>query len=155
MRMAILGPGGVTLEDFDYDPGSLIPDHVHASDFDESGNVTPEAMARGPLPRYDRAKETLRQMTMHIAPGSLLTSSELMDKMLYLQLARMGALDTLTLLEKMGIPNAEKVLQRLTVQAQMGMQAESPVGRPPSGQQPPQMQPRTDGTGGIKVSESG
>lgn len=150
MRIAVLGPGGVTMEDFDYDPGTLLPDYIHSDDFDVQGRVTAEALARGPMPRYNRAKESMRQFSMHIAPGSLLSSSEMVDKLMYLQLARMGMVDAETLANKYGIPNfgtipGDTILEKLAAQAQMGLGAQSPVGRPPSGQDAPR----------IKVSESG
>jgi hypothetical protein len=152
-RMTILGPDGVTEEDFDYDPGVFIPDYVHADDFDEQGKPTVDAMVRGPLPRYNRAKEFLRQFSMHIAPGSLLSSSEVTDKLLYLQLARAGWLDIWTLLDKLGIPNVGKppegkdtITDRLQVQMEMGLgMQESAAGRKASGQEMPR----------IKISESG
>ncbi len=158
-RLAILGPDGATQEDFDYDPGSLIPDYVHADDFDEGGRPTPEAIARGPLPRRDRAKEFLRQTSMHIAPGSLLNASEITDKLMYLTLAREGIIDPQTLADKMGIPNwgeipGKTILEKLTFMSQAGLGMQQGVGRPPSGQQMPQASARPDGSG-VKVSESG
>ena len=153
MRMTILGPDGVSQEDFDYDPGVFIPDYVHADDFDERGKPTAAAMVRGPLPRYNRAKEFLRQFSMHIAPGSLLNASEITMKLLYLQLARAGWVDIWTLLDKLGIPNvgnppegATTITERLAAQAQMDMgMTESAAGRKATGQEMPR----------IKISESG
>jgi hypothetical protein len=153
MRMTILGPDGVSLEDFDYDPGVLIPDYVHADDFDERGKPTIAAMARGPLPRYNRAKEFLRQFSMHIAPGSLLNASEITMKLLFLQLARAGWVDIWTLLDKLGVPNVGKppegantITERLQKQNEMGLgMQESAAGRKASGQEMPR----------LKVSESG
>src|SRR3990167_3964749 len=61
-RLTILGPDGITPSHFDFDPKSMVPDFVHAEDFDIGGNVRKESLMRGPLPRYDRAKEFLRQL---------------------------------------------------------------------------------------------
>lgn len=149
-RIATLGPDGATFEDFDYDAGTLIPDFVHASDHDEQGRPTRAALARGPMPRYNRAKEFLRQFSFHIAPGSLLNSSEMVDKLMYLQFAREGWLDPETLADKYGIPNYGKipgdtVIEKLVWMAQNGMSNTPQEGRPPSGQSAPRM----------KVSESG
>src|SRR6266850_567340 len=70
MRVTILGPGGVTQDDFDYDPGTLIPDHPFPHEWEEFTDETtgskgmrlnPKAVLEGPRPRYDRAKEFLRR----------------------------------------------------------------------------------------------
>lgn len=153
MRLTMLGPSGIIQEDFDRDIGTMIPDFVHESDFNQWGHPTTEALARGPLPRYDRAREFLRQFSYHIAPGSLLSSSEIERKLLYLQLARAGWIDLWTALEVLGIPNvgeppagADTIMQRLQAQQQMGLGMEaSAAGRKASGQSMPRM----------KISESG
>lgn len=154
-RMAILGPDGVTQEDFDYDPGTFLPDFVHADDFDEEGRPTAVALARGPLPRYNRAKETMRMISMHIAPGSLLSASEITDKLMYLTLWREGGMDLETMLDKMGVPNVEKIIQRLAEQAAIGIgQQQARPGRQPTAQQMPTIRARSDGSG-VKMSETG
>lgn len=157
MRLAILGPGGMTFEDYDFDPGSLVPDYIHPEDYNNFGDITPEALLRGPRPRYDRAREFLKQFTYHIAPGSLLASSEVTRKLLYLQLARAGLIDHWTLLEVLGVPlvgdppeGCDTITKRLIAEQQMGLGAAvNPVGRKASGQQMPQMRPS-----GV-ISESG
>ena len=62
-------------------------------------------MLRGPRPRYNRAKAFLQQFTYNIAPSSLLASSEIQQKMMYVMLGRAGLIDPITLLEKVDIPN--------------------------------------------------
>jgi hypothetical protein len=163
-RYTILGPGGITSEDFDFDPGTFVPDFVHAEDFDSFGGVTAQAMARGPLPRYDRAKEVIRQMHFFIAPGSLLSASDVTRKMMYLQLYRMMLVDPWTLAEVLGIPNmgvppdgAKNIPERLMAAMAMGLiPPQSPVnpvdpgpGRKPTGNAPPHME-----KGGETISES-
>lgn len=144
-RLTTLGADGVTNEDFDFDPGSLVPDFVHADDFSPEGGILATSLARGPRPRYDRAKEFLRQFSFHIAPGSLLAASEIQRKLLYLQLSRAGLIDHWTLLDVLGIPNvgvapADTITDRLQVEQQMalGMNT-SPAGRKASGQSMPRM----------------
>lgn len=148
LRLAILGPDGVTTEDFDFDPDTFIPDYMHESDFDESGRVpTREALERGPLPRYQRGHEFMRQITYHVAPGSQLASSEIERKMMYLQLARAGLVDRWTLLEVLGIPNvgeppagATTITDRLMAEQQMGLGMQvNPAGRKASGQTTPRL----------------
>ncbi len=146
-RLTILGPDGATWEDFDFDPGSMIPDFVHDGDFDERGVVNPDALLRGPMPRYERAREYLRKFTYHIAPGSLLSASEIEEQMKYLQLMRAGLIDHWTCLTKLGVPNvgepppgANTISQRLVAEQQMGLGANiSSAGRKSSGQEPPRM----------------
>lgn len=145
-RLAILGPDGVTFEDFDYDPGTMLPDFLN--DDDKKHNVI--------RPRYERAREFLRQFTYHVAPGSLLAASEITTKLLYIQLARAGWMDIWTLLEKLGVPNvgnpppeAKTITDRLKIQMNMGLgMAVSPAGRKASGQQMPSMTSQ----GGIQES---
>jgi hypothetical protein len=95
-RIAVLGPRGQTFEDYDFDPDTLIPDMLSMGLMDDAGN---------PLPRYERAREFIRYFTYQIAPGSLLAASEVTDKLMYLQLSRMGFVDPITLLEKLGVNN--------------------------------------------------
>ena len=145
-RIAVLGPSGMTFDDFDFDPGTLIPDMIDIIGADEKGN---------PLPRYERARTFLRYFTYHVAPGSLLAASEITRKLLYLQLFRAGMVDMWTLAEVLGIPNmgeppAGTIPERLVIQQQMGIgMTASPAGRKASGQQMPSM--RNDG----RISESG
>ena len=155
MRLTVMGSQGVTKEDFDFDPQTFIPDYMDKGDYDDKGKVLQSAMARGPKPRYDRAKELLRQLEFHIAPGSLLESSGVTDKMMYLQLYRMGAMDLWTMLEKLGIPNIGEspggtITERLQKQQEMGIEPQvSSVGRKSSGQQTPKQ--KSSGA----ISESG
>lgn len=147
MRLMVLGPGGITKEDFDFDPGSMIPDFVHADDFDKKrpGYPTFEALARGPRPRFERAQELMKAFTFHIAPGSLLSASEVEDQLKYLQLARAGLIDHFTLLEKLNVPNIgippdlpQDITGRLLWEQMHGLQmAISPTGRKASGQTMP------------------
>jgi hypothetical protein len=146
-RMTILGAEGATQEDFDFDPKSMIPDFVDPKDFDKEGNPTSEALERGPLPRYERSREFLRQFSFHIAPNSLLASSETERKMLYLSLSRAGLIDHWTLMDILGIPNvgtppagANTITDRLMAEQNMGLGMQvSPTGRKASGQTMPRM----------------
>lgn len=146
-RMTILGAEGVTPQDFDFDPGSLVPDFVDPQDFDSEGNVRQSAMDRGPLHRYDRSREFLRQFSFNIAPGSLLAASEIQRKLLYLQLSRAGLIDHWTLMDILGVPNvgtppagANTITDRLLKEQEMGLGMQvSPTGRKASGQTMPRM----------------
>lgn len=145
-RIAVLGPRGQTFEDFDFDPGTLIPDMLSMGLMDDVGN---------PLPRYERAREFIRYFTYQIAPGSLLAASEVTDKLMYLQLSRMGFCDILTLLEKLGVSNiapatmldkaGTTIMERLQWQQQMGIgMAVGPAGASAAGRKATaQAMPRT------------
>lgn len=148
-RIAILGPAqGLTFEDFDYDPQTLIPDML---------NMGLAAADGKPLPRYIRAKKFITYFSFQIAPGSLLEASNVTRKLLYIQLMRAGLIDHWTLLEILGVPNvgnppdgANTITERLQAEQQMGIGAAvSPVGRHASAQQMPTMK------SGGNISESG
>jgi hypothetical protein len=145
MRLMTLGPAGVQREDYDFDPGSVVPDFVHAEDFDGRGRPTAMALARGPRPRRERAQEFMKSFTFHVAPGSMLSASEVEDQLKYLSLARAGLVDHWTLLEKMNIPNVgippdlpSDITGRLMYEQKMGLgMAISATGRKASGQSMP------------------
>ena len=105
MRVTILGPGGITQDDFDFDPGTMLPDYVSMDDFDEGGNIKPQSILRGPLPKYNRAKEFLRRFAFKIQPGSLLSAAQTEQKLVYLMMWRGGIIDTYTLWEIFNVPN--------------------------------------------------
>ena len=144
-RIAILGPQGMTFEDFDFDPGTLIPDYIEEKDFEGATGFAPnmEARQRGPGERSKRAQSFLRFFKFYIAPGSLLAASEITRKMMYLQLARAGWVDIWTLLDVLGIPGvgeapAGTIPERLAMQAEQGLGMDvNPAGRKSSGQRAP------------------
>jgi hypothetical protein len=138
-RVAILGMQGITFEDFDMDPGNVIPAFMRMED--ES--------SKEPRPAIIRAREFLHQFTYDVAPGSLLSASEVTKKLLYIQLFRAGVIDIWTLAEILGIPNygnppedATTITKRLIAMQNMGLQPNiSPTGRKASGETMPKMQP--------------
>jgi hypothetical protein len=145
--MTIMGAAGATQQDFDFDPGSVVPDFVSDSDYGPNGELTYDAMARGPMPRYDRAREFLRQFSFKIAPGSMLAASEIRRQMMYLQLSRAGLIDHWTLMDVLGVPNvgappvgANSITDRLVAEQEMGLGMNaSPAGRKASGQSSPRL----------------
>lgn len=147
IRVSILGPGGITQDDFDFDPGSLMPDFVHDRDYHSDGSITPDAVLRGPLPKYNRAKEFMRRFIFKIAPGSLLNAAQVEQRLIYLQLARAGWMDIFTLWETLGIPNigvlpdnVRTIPERLQYQQQIGLSGDvNAAGRKASGQEIPRL----------------
>lgn len=146
-RVTILGPGGITQDDFDFDPGTLMPDYVHTDDYDASGNLKPESVMLGPLPKYNRAKEFLRRFAFKIQPGSLLSAAQTEQKLVYLMMWRGGIIDTFTLWEIFNVPNignlpdgVRTVPQRIKWCQENGLGgAVSSEGRKASGQEGPRV----------------
>ena len=142
-RLAILGDEGMTFEDADNDPGTMIPAYMSQEDQRDGKDVD----------RHIRARWFLKQFTYDIAPGSLLSASEVTEKLLYIQLMRAGLMDIWTLYEKLGIPNVGKppngeitITDRLMAMNQMGLTpAVSTTGRKASGETMPKMKPSTGG----------
>src|SRR5258708_15479719 len=97
-RIALLGEAALTLQDFDFDPETLVPAMTqgqpgYTSELDEA------------LPREQRAQFFHKLLTFRVAPNSLLAMDSSERKMLYLTLAREGLVDILTLLEQLEVPN--------------------------------------------------
>lgn len=161
-RVAMLGEAGISFDDFDFDPGSMVPAMSN-----EDPGYMPELDKR--LGRADRAQWMQKNFAFQITPNSLLAISQISRKMMYLQLRREGLIDRWTLYDIMEIPNggtppgnAETITDRLMAEQAIFMggmmaQGQQGPGRPPSGQQPPSMQQKKD-EGGVPrqtVSESG
>jgi hypothetical protein len=95
-KVQLLGPDGVTEEDYDYDPGNMVPSHM-------PGEPT------GSLSRYshfERAKHFSNQFGMRITQNSLTQITQMSRKLLYLQLYRSGfPIDPWTVGDVLDIPN--------------------------------------------------
>jgi hypothetical protein len=166
-RVAILGEAGVTFSDFDFDPGSLVPalskqDPGYSAELDKSYS------------RAQRAQWFHKNFTFTITPNSLLAISQISRKLMYMQLRQMQLVDRWTLYDVLEVPNggsppmgSEDItsrmmeeMQLMTLQAgavaAMGMGmgmggmaggAAGQEGRPPTFQESPTMQQKTDETG--------
>jgi hypothetical protein len=157
LRVAILGPGGITADDFDYDPGSLIPDFPDSKDYKtEMGDdgqvhtiINPDAFVLGPAPKYKRAQEFLRKFIFKISPASLLNGAQMERTLLYFQLTRAGVMDPITLLEQLNVPNigveqipdnVRTILDRIKWCQDNGLMMQvNPAGAKASGQAPPRV----------------
>ncbi len=107
-RFEILGPEGVTLEDFDYDPGSLVPSDLPGAS------------------RRDRAQKHHRNFKFNVAPNTFLNVSHTEQKMLNFQMFRANILDPWSLGEGMDVPNAgkppaENVVDRIVAARKLGL----------------------------------
>ena len=103
-RVAKFGPDAMTNEDFDFSPGSLIPDDVPDG---EPGDIAAQedALLMGPRPLWSRAKALAQSISCRFDPSSLLNTAAQQDLMKYFLLAKMGYVSVFTLMEKMGITN--------------------------------------------------
>lgn len=98
-RVQVLGQGGVTLNDFDYDPGTMVPALKPGSQ-----GYTPELDPD--LTTHDqRAQWFHKQFVFMVAPNSILAINATENKMMRLQLYRMGAYDFWSLHETLETPN--------------------------------------------------
>lgn len=106
-RFEIIGPNGLTVEDFDYDPDTMVPD----------GEIDPTT-GKPAIPRGDRAQKHHANFKFNVAPNSFLNVSHSEQKMLILQMFRENIMDPWSLWEAMDMPNtgpppAEKIQDRL------------------------------------------
>lgn len=97
-RVTILGEQGVTLSDFDFDPGSLVP----AMNRSMPGYV-PELDKD--LSRDKRAEWFHNLFTFYVAPNSILAMHAQEKRMEAIQLSRQGYMDFWTLHERLETPN--------------------------------------------------
>jgi hypothetical protein len=133
-RIQILGDDGLTFEDFDYNPGQMLPDSAVGD--------------------TNKIIEHISNFQFWIQPNSMLELTQTSQKLLTLQLARMGHIDHQTLLEIMEIPNIAQINERLSseLDQKIAMMTGAQEGRPPTAQAPPQLQQKGDGR--TVVSES-
>lgn len=127
-RVEKFGPGSTTPEDYDYEPGTMIPDDVPGG---EPGDIASNlnALLAGPRPIFRRAQLMCKSIAMNYAPGSLLNSSAVQDILQDLMLAKMGYLSFFTLMERMGKSNIippglnvpDDEIGRLQLQQQLGI----------------------------------
>ncbi len=105
-RMQILGMDGVSLEDFDYDPGSLVP--------------------AGDGPQHERASKHHRNFAFSVAPNSFLNVSHSTQKMFILQLLRSNLMDPWSVWETFDLPQggkspAETIPERIIMARKAGL----------------------------------
>ena len=98
-RVAILGDAGVTLNDFDYDPGKMVP----AMTAGDPGYV-PE-LDKDLTTADQRAQYFHKQFIFVVSPNSILAMNSTERKMQTIQQATMGYVDFWTFHEVMETPN--------------------------------------------------
>jgi len=178
-RFQIMGRDGITREDFDYDPASLVPSDIDLPIIGRTGT------------RSERARLFMRNFHYYIVPNSIYQMTQTSRRLLLLQLARFGMpIPPEYLMENFDLPNPKKMIEdfwkykaeeaihmtEIQILAQNFMMANSPMGqvmgamqqgmkggkgdsnpqgegRPPTGQQAPHMEPKDGGTR-MAISES-
>jgi len=99
-RLKILGKDGLTEEDFDYDPGTLVPSHMAQEDTNQPSQYS----------IYQRGRWFSSQIWMHVTPLSLHQLSQTSRKLLYLQLWRgQFPIDPMTVAEALDLPGWGKI----------------------------------------------
>lgn len=112
-RVHVLGDAAQALEDFDFDPETLVPamEPMVMEQDPVSGMVLPKPnpdyvpQLDKSLSRSQRAKAFARMFVFTVAPNSILAMNTQEKKMMDFQLARMGYLDFWTLHESLETPN--------------------------------------------------
>jgi len=97
-RMTLLGDASLTKQDFDFDPGNLVP-AMQKSDPGWTAELDKDRS------QSDRAQYFHKLFSFYVSPNSMLAMQAMEQKLLYLQLARAGYVDYWTLLERLEIPN--------------------------------------------------
>ena len=115
-RIAILGDAGLLLEDFDFEPDTLVPSMEPFEVQQVAGPGGIPTQIQVPNPNYDptfdknlsrsqRAQSMAKLMVFVVAPNSVLAFNAQAEKMMRFQLARMGYYDVWSLAETLEIPN--------------------------------------------------
>ncbi len=147
-RIAILGQQGVTPEDYDFDPRTMIPDDVPDGEPGDIAGTENAVALDNPRPLFERARMMLQAIACKFDPSSLLNSAAQQELMKYFLLAKMGYVSVFTLLEKMGFQNfapptliiPPDEIGRLALQQSLGIgMIANAAGRKDSNAAPPAM----------------
>jgi hypothetical protein len=170
--MQIVGPDGMAMETFDYDPAKLIPSHVPGENPEEPSALSPA----------ERARILADNLEFYILPDTLHELTQMAMKLGLVQLRKAQVMiDSQTIAEAWQVPNyghidGNTVIERWQREQEMqleqaakmkavaeGLGLVSPAGppgqkaqegRPPSGKAAPQIVPK-DGGARSTISESG
>lgn len=166
-RYQLLGEDGLTIEDFDFNPGNMIPAHMDGEDPTKPSRFSPT----------ERARMHLDSFRFNVVPNSFTQITAITKKLMYIQLYRDKSfpMSPWDLAEQLEIPNfgpspkdTKNMVERWM--AWMEMQAEiqkammpqeggpenpgalGATGRPPTAQAPAHIRQRTDGSSTIVES---
>jgi len=156
-KVQVLGDDGFSEEDFDYEPGQMVPSHLPGENRDMPS----------PTSLLQRARWHMSNFIFHVTPNSSHQITQMAKKMLDFQLFRSAGLpfpmDPWTLAKSMDMnigpepPGTKNQLERWVawmkmVKELMPQPQGKGGGRPPSGGAPPHMQQKANGR--QTVSES-
>lgn len=109
-RIEILGPGGIVVEDLDFDPMQLVPSNLEGST------------------RSERARRFEKNFRFTVQPGTFLEVSHTQQRMTAIQLTRMQLLDPWSLWYQLDMPNsgkppdgAESITDRIVAARKLGL----------------------------------
>jgi hypothetical protein len=163
-RYQLLGDDGITMEDFDFNPGNMIPSHMDGEDPTKPSRFSPT----------ERARMHLDSFRFNVVPNSLTQISAVTKKLMYIQLYRDKTfpMSPWDLAEQLEVPNfgppppdTKDMMDRwkawMQIQAElqqaMTPQEDNPgalgaTGRPPTAQVPAHIKQRADGSSTIAES---
>jgi hypothetical protein len=156
-KVQVLGPDGETEEDYDYEPGNMIPSHLPGEQRDMPS----------PTSLVQRARWHMQNFIFHVTPNSMHQITQMSRKMIYLQLFRATGtpfpMDPWTLAEAMDMnigPTPSGTANQMDrwkawmkmVAEMMPQGGQGQRGHPPSGHAPPHMKQRPNGS--TTVAES-
>ena len=162
-RLQILGENGLTEQDYDFDPGTIIPSHLP----DEDQSAGPSRYTA-----VERARQHAGNFYYHVVAGSMGRLQSMSNKLLLLQLQARGfPLDPWTLAELYEIDNFgappegtkdimtrwiawQHIQHELAAELQGMVQGPETRGRPASGNLPPRIRQKEGGTRST-ISQSG
>lgn len=174
-RFQLFGPDGLTPEDYDFDPGQLVPKELDLPGLGLGGT------------RAERARAHMQNFHFTIVPNSVYQMTQSTRRLLLLQLARMGMpIDPRFLMDQFDIPNPDKMIEDFwaykqeealkmtetqilvqsamgamnpmaqmaqSIQGALGTGGQQGPGRPPTGQVAPHPEVKDGGTR-VAIAES-
>lgn len=169
-RVQLLGEDGLTMEDFDFDPGNMIPSHLDGEDPTKPSRAT----------QSERARTHLDSFQFTIVPNSLTQLTSIAKKLTTLQIWRDKSfpMDPWTFQKEMELPSlgpeppgSKNMMDRWIAweqqKAQLAQQLAPPdpnaeggapgeqtpqTGRPPTAHASPHLKVRTDGSSTVAES---
>jgi len=147
--MQIVGPDGVTAENYDFEPGNLIPSHLPGE-----GDKSKKSV----YSQMQRAKWLAEHINFMVTPGTLHEIVQTTQKMMYLQLLKMGfPIDPWSLAEILRIPNfgkppdgANSMIEKWMAWQKMQMEFKMAMAAEMQGMQPEGNTPGLGPKGGPK-----
>jgi hypothetical protein len=134
-RFAAFAEDGITVEDYDFDPDSLIPAYTNG-DFRDDGRPH-DHLIMDPRPRMDRARDFMRPFSLLVKPGTLMESANQNRKLMVMMARASGDCDLYTYLDEMGFedigpePDSNMYERVLAEKYAMAQAAAMPPAPPP------------------------